>query len=129
MCGAVTFVARGVGDASACHCGMCRRWAGGPWIGAHVESIEWNGAAVTTIKSSEWAERGFCNQCGSGLFYRITADGDHKGMTSVSLGTLDDQSGIEMTREWFIDKKPDCYALEGERPRVTEAEAFAMFSQ
>jgi hypothetical protein len=46
---------------------------------------------------------------------------------SIAFGTLDDQSGFTMDKEWFFDKKPDAYNLEGERKRVTEAEAFAMF--
>ena len=129
MCGAVQFTAKDVSDeGSACHCGMCRRWAGGPWIGVSVKSVEWRGGdALQVVKSSAWAERGFCNRCGSGLFYRVTAEGKYQGMTSISLGALDDQSGITLTKEWFIDRKPDAYALEGDRKRVTEAEVAAMF--
>jgi hypothetical protein len=108
---------------------MCLRWAGGPWMGVHVTSIDWTSdATLATVKSSQWAERGFCNRCGSGLFYRLTAEGKLQGSTSVSLGALDDTSGITVVREWFIDKKPDCYSIEGERERITEAQAFAMFT-
>lgn len=107
---------------------MCLRWAGGPWIGVSVKSIDWQDrATVTTIQSSDWAERGFCNKCGSGLFYRITAEGPHHGAGSVSLGALDDGNGLSLTKEWFIDKKPDTYELAGERDCITEAQAFAMF--
>ena len=130
MCGAVTFTAKGVSaEGSVCHCGMCRRWAGGPWMGVSVDSIDWQkNDSLTTLQSSKWAERGFCSKCGSGLFYRLTADGKYQGMTSVSLGSLDDPSGITLTKEWFIDKKPDAYTLAGDRKKVTEAEVFAMFS-
>ena len=129
LCGAVTFTARGLSaEASACHCGMCLRWAGGPWIGVFTKAIDFGDeSAVTVAQTSAWAERGFCGKCGSGLFYRVTAEGEHHEVTSVSLGTLDDTSGVSLTKEWFIDRKPDVYALEGERTRVTEAEAMAMF--
>ncbi|HMR11168.1 MAG TPA: GFA family protein, partial [Polyangiaceae bacterium] len=83
---------------------------------------------LATIQSSKWAERGFCSRCGTGLFYRLTAEGKYHGVTSVSLGSLDDQSGISLSKEWFIDKKPAAYSFEGDRQRITEAEVFAMFS-
>ena len=130
MCGAVSYTAEGIEPhISACHCGMCRRWTGGPLLSTFAKEVRWRGEdAITTFKSSEWAERGFCSKCGSSLFYRITAPGKYQGMLSLAFGTLDDQTGFTMDKEWFFDKKPDAYTLEGERKRVTEAEAFAMFS-
>ena len=129
LCGAVVLLAKDIDPkASACHCGMCLRWAGGPWIGVPAKELVFgDDDAVGVVQSSAWAERGFCQRCGSGLFYRVTAEGKHQGMTSVSLGLLDDTSGITITKEWFIDKKPDAYALEGDRERFTEAEVLAMF--
>ena len=127
MCGAVSYSADVHDAISACHCEMCRRWAGGPLISIGTNSVTFSGEGnITTYTSSKWAERGFCNKCGSGLFYRITADGKYRGFTSVNFGTLDDQSGLEMNREWFSDRRPDAYAFAGERKQVTEAEAFAM---
>lgn len=79
------------------------------------------------VESSDWAERGFCGECGTNLFYRLTAPGKYQGVTSISLGTLDEQNGIPLVKEWFIDMKPDVYALEGDRQRVTSAEVMAMF--
>jgi hypothetical protein len=64
LCGAVSFVARGLQPdrASACHCGMCLRWAGGPWIAIFVESIDFTeDAGMTWVQSSDFAERGFCS--------------------------------------------------------------------
>ena len=111
-----------------CHCDMCRRWGSGPWIGASAQALEYEQQqTLGTIQSSAWAERAFCKKCGSSLFYRVTAEGKYQGLTSVAVGALDDQTGITITRETFIDKKPECYALEGDRERVTEAQVFAMF--
>ncbi len=45
-----------------------------------------------------------------------------KGATTVAMGTLDDQSGIEIVREWYIDLKPAAYALAGDRESLTEAQ-------
>lgn len=128
MCGAVTYTAEVHGQISACHCGMCRRWGSGPYLAIGADRVEWSGADdITTFTSSAWAERGFCAKCGSNLFYRITAEGKMQGFTSLAFGTLDDPSGVELTREWFIDKKPDAYTLAGERETITEAEVMAMF--
>jgi len=128
MCGAVTFTVEEVAmEASACHCGMCLRWAGGPWIGTQVKgfAVE-DDASLGVVVSSEWAERGFCRRCGSSLFYRITRGG-YEGNTSVSIGALDDTAGITLTMEYFIDVKPDTYGLAGERRRMTAAEIHAVF--
>jgi len=127
MCGAVKLMARGVSDeGSACHCGMCRRWSGGPFLGVSVKSLEPIEGEAMTIQSSEWAERGFCATCGSSLFFRITAPGKFHGMTSIAQGALDDSSGITVTTEWFHDLKPEGYALAGDAKRVTEAQVMAM---
>jgi hypothetical protein len=108
---------------------MCLGWAGGPWISLSVESIDWTSKeTLATFQSSEWAERGFCTRCGSSLFYRLTAEGKYKGVTSVSLGSFEDRSNVVLAKEWFIDKKPDAYEFAGERKTITEAEAMAMFT-
>jgi hypothetical protein len=126
----VSYTARGLEPTiKACHCGMCRRWSGGPYLSIGTSEVEWAGEdAITVFQSSEWAERGFCSTCGSGLYYRVTAPGPHHGRMHVAFGTLDDQSGLEMTMEFFIDIKPDAYAFAGERQRLTEAELMALFT-
>lgn len=106
---------------------MCRRWAGGPYLAAGPAEVQFKGEEnLTVIKSSDWAERGFCNKCGSSLFYRLTA-GEYAGLTNVGFGTLDDQSGFEMVREWYCDLKPDAYTFEGERERLTTEQINAKF--
>lgn len=127
LCGAVRYEATLSSEASACHCSMCRRWSGGLFMAVGAKDIAWSGETEPTVfVSSAWAERGHCAACGSALFYRMTA-GKFAGITSVSLGTLDDASGIEIAREFFIDRKPEAYALSGERPRLTTAQLEAMF--
>lgn len=129
LCGAVSYAAKGLEPTlAACHCAMCRRWTGGPLLAISTDDVAWVGDdKITTFKSSDWAERGFCSVCGSALFYRVTAPGPHQGRYHLAFGTLDDQSGFDMNIELFIDTKPEAYALAGERKRLTEAEVFAMF--
>jgi len=102
MCGAVTYTAKGLkAELSACHCGMCRRWTGGPLLSATSKDVAWEGEdKIQTFKSSDWAERAFCSVCGSALFYRVTADGPHHGMVAVAenldaaLGLAEEVEGL-----------------------------------
>tara|TARA_R110002051_G_scaffold67323_2_gene121828 strand:+ start:2857 stop:3138 length:282 start_codon:yes stop_codon:yes gene_type:complete len=82
---------------------------------------------LTTYTSSPWAERAFCGTCGCSIFYRVTAPGPHQGTYHVGLGTMDDTSGISLTEEIFIDRKPQGYAFAGDTRKMTEAEVMAMF--
>ena len=132
LCGAVTFTASELpSEAGACHCKMCRRHSGGVFIALRVPKgkITYSGSDnIGTFASSEWAERGFCKTCGSTLYYRVTASGRFRGDYHIAFGTLDDQSGITLSQELFIDRKPAGYAFAGDRKTMTEAEVFAMFA-
>lgn len=123
LCGAVSFTASGVTTHHhACHCAMCRRWGSGPYLGARVERIEFEGEAdITVYASSEWAERAFCAKCGSNLYYRFKQDGSRY----VSVGTFDDATPFVVSGEIYIDAKPPGYAFAGDHPRLTEAELLA----
>lgn len=126
LCGAVRFVVEKAGsEVDACHCSMCRRWAGGPIIALDCgDAISFEGAdSITRYRSSDWAERGFCKLCGSSLFYRLLQDGRY----AVSAGAFDDQTDFTLSGEIFIDDKPKYYDFAGDRCRMTGAEVFAMF--
>lgn len=127
LCGAVKFTAEiARREVDACHCGMCRRWSAGPYIGiGHDGPVTFEGAGcIGLYKSSDWAERGFCKVCGSSLFYHLLGT-DHY---SFSAGALDDQSGLALTAQIFIDEKPAYYDFANDTPKLTGAEVFAAFS-
>jgi len=114
----------------ACHCKMCRKFSGGIELGVQMPSagIAWEGDEnIGTFASSDWAERGFCKNCGSSLFWRLTAPGPHQGLLSLSAGSLDDLDGMDFVTEVYIDAKPDSHAFAGERQRLTEAQVMALF--
>lgn len=125
LCGAVRFTAGKVNDSyAACHCRMCQRWAGGPFLAAGAKDVQFVGAEhLATYRSSEWAERGFCRNCGSNIYYRaLDSDG-----YELCAGTFDVTQGLTMTEEIFVDRKPDGYAMAGDHPRLTEAETIARY--
>jgi len=75
-------------------------------------------------KSSDWAERGFCGNCGTNLFYRLVESDVHV----MSPGSLDDQSELSLTSQIFIDEKPDWYEFANETEKMTGAEVFAKYA-
>lgn len=126
LCGAVTVVAHDASDeVGACHCGTCRRWGGGPFMEIDCgSSVVWTGEeAIGVFQSSEWAERGFCNRCGTHLFYRIKETSQHM----VPIGLFGDDDTLVFDRQVFIDEKPAFYSFTETTTNLTGAEIFAMF--
>lgn len=128
MCGAVRFtLAEAPARFSACHCEMCRRWAGSAMLAFHVlpEAIRFsNEAQIRTLQSSDWAERAWCGRCGSGLYYRLTMEGA-PGEYAIPVGLLDEGADLEFTHEIYADKALGCFSYAGDHPRRTRAETLA----
>lgn len=126
LCGAVTVrMTPPKPHVEACHCSMCRRWGGGPFLSLKMVTdpeIE-GGEHIARYASSDWAERGFCRECGTHLFYYYKP----KGGYSFTVGLFDAASGFAFTQEIFIDDKPDCYAFAGQRERLTGQEVMENF--
>ena len=120
LCGAVTFRAEGVEPhVHACHCGMCRRWSGGPGLAATVGSVEFQGEEqIAVFDSSDWAARGFCKTCGTNLFYRLKEPQAY----FLWSGVFDDASAFELAGEIYIEEKPAFYGFVGDHPRQTGEE-------
>jgi hypothetical protein len=125
LCGAVSFTAEKVeSEISACHCRMCQQVSGGIFLTTPARGLKFEGEGhIAIYRSSDWAERAFCNKCGTHLFYRILESDEY----DMCVGTFDDLSGFTLTSEIFIDRKPDAYALAGEHQRLTEAETLEKY--
>lgn len=127
LCEAVSIVASTVSDkVGACHCGMCRRWTGGPLLALDCGSeVSFEGQEhISVFNSSAWAERGFCKQCGTHLFYRLKQNGQH----IVPVGLFDDLGTLEFDDQMFIDEKPEFYAFANKTHNMTGAEVFAKYA-
>ncbi|MCK8463397.1 GFA family protein [Aliiroseovarius sp. S1339] len=112
----------------ACHCDMCRRWAGSAFVEIDVEpgTLEVEGP-VKAFASSDWAERAWCDTCGTTLWYHLTLPG-HDDFYAISAGLVDDMGGLSMTKEIYIDRKPDGFAFAGNHVTQTKAEVEAQFA-
>ena len=127
LCGAVRFTAKPRNrHVDTCHCGMCRRWSAGPMFtldcGGTLKIEDTTHLGV--YRSSEWAERCFCKQCGTSLFYRLVG----KDTYAVSAETIDDKSGFVLTTQIFVDEKPSYYGFANKTKMMTGPEVFAAFA-
>ena len=106
LCGAVKLRARlKAPEVQACHCAQCRRWTGGgPLYAVRVEDLEIEGAdAISAYNHSEHGERAFCRICGSTLYWKLQG----RSVAFIAPGLLDDQSGLRVTEEIFVDHRAE----------------------
>ena len=76
LCGAIQFSARLPSKWCAhCHCGMCQKFHGAgyvTWVGFEQDQVEFTQGEdhLNWYQSSAGAQRGFCQRCGSSMFFR-----------------------------------------------------------
>ena len=125
LCGAVTVKATVTKPiVRACHCDMCRRHTSSMYMSLATDpgSEVFEGPAKS-FRSSDWAERGFCETCGSTLWYGTVADGQRH----IAAGLFDNAAGAPLKLEFFADQTPGGYALAGEHRKMSTAECEAAF--
>ncbi len=109
----------------ACHCSKCRKWGGGPFLSIDCgPGVNFDGDEnISVFNSSEWAERGFCKNCGTHLFYRLKGNGQY----IMPLGLFEDDGNFVFDHQIFIDEKPECYSFANETLMMTGAEVFEKY--
>lgn len=111
LCGHVRFTLTGpLRPVIYCHCNQCRKQTGHYLAATAVDldrlALEHPGR-VSWYSSSPEAMRGFCAQCGSGLFWQ--ADG--RDSISVLAGSLDDPSVLEQDRHIYMRQQGGYYVV------------------
>lgn len=90
QCGHIRYRAASLGRANLCHCRMCQRATGN----AFAPLVTAQGISFTTpparFASSDVAERGFCPNCGTPIFYAPVGSSD----VELMIGTLDDPNSV-----------------------------------
>lgn len=126
MCGAVKLDATAdKPNVTACHCDMCRKWASGPYLAVSCSNVTFESEDnVGRVRTSDWAERGFCTKCGSNLFYHLVGSDDY----FVSAGLFEDLSAFRMSLQVFTDSRPSYYEFAGKTEMMTGEEVFALFA-
>ena len=117
-CGAVVFETPQLREeVTFCHCSQCRRTSGHQWAATNApfDTLTFiNDEGLTWFASSDWARRGFCNQCGSSLFYRM--DGE-KGI-GIAAGCIDAPNPLKPGKHIFTADKGDYYELADDAPHI-----------
>ncbi|WP_108659680.1 GFA family protein [Acuticoccus kandeliae] len=123
-CGAVTFTADITAEhLGACHCTTCRRMNGGPFIVVEAHGLTYPAdAPLGVYNSSEWADRTYCQKCGTSLAYRLKG----QDMAFVGAYTFDPPLDMPLKGEVFIDEKPADYSFADDTQKITGPELFAM---
>ena len=126
LCGAVSFTSPDTKEIGVCHCGFCRRWSGGPFLGVHCgPKVEFTGTdQIAVYSSSDWAERAFCKKCGTHLYYKLLPTGEY----FVPAGAFD-SADFELTSQIYIDNKPAYYSLANQTAMLTEEQVIAQFTK
>ena len=103
QCGAVRFRVEGtLGDASVCHCRMCQKAFGGfyaPLVSTKGATCVWTRGTPARFKSSNFVERGFCDKCGTPLFY------DAPDGIALAIGAFDHPEAIVPTVQFGSEGK------------------------
>jgi hypothetical protein len=120
LCGGAAFEIYGKLDAVlACHCSQCAKTSGNFAAMTRCaddrlhmlsdESLAW-------FASSATVKRGFCNRCGSNLFWKQQGSGD----TYITAGSLDQPTGLKLSEHIFVASKSDFYDITDGLPQKDE---------
>jgi hypothetical protein len=116
LCGGVRYrVAGDLRDAIACHCTQCRKTTGhyGAFSACRNEDLVMEkDETLAWYDSSPGVRRGFCGKCGSTLFW----DDRSRDYVAVAAGSLDEPTGIKLTKHIFVADKGDYYRTDGITP-------------
>ncbi len=113
LCGAVSFKVRGpLRPTIACHCIQCRKQTGTYMSAtscADEDLVFTREDGLKWFRSSADAQRGFCKECGSVLFWKQ----DGSDATSISAGAIDGPSGAPLEGHIFCESAGDYYVIAG----------------
>ena len=120
LCGAVRFeVAGPLRPVVYCHCEQCRKTSG-HFVAATACNSE--DLKITIDRGLRWyrsspkAQRGFCQHCGSSLFWKP----DHDSYVSIMAGSLAAPTGLTSSRHIYVHMAADYYAINDELRQFNE---------
>lgn len=108
--------------ACICHCRMCQKAAGQPFMAfatVKQEHLNWTRGTPGTYRSSNLAQRGFCKDCGTPLTFKFEGD-----EISVTTGSLDDPMAAPPTVQYGVESMVAWCATLGDLPRVRTEDDF-----
>ncbi len=123
LCGAVRYEISGpMPWIVYCHCEQCRKTSG-HFVAATRVGLEdlhiIEDSGLEWYKSSDLADRGFCRQCGSSLFWRPT----HGKYMAVMAGALDAPTGLTSREHIYTADASDYYDFTDGLPQFSQNHA------
>ena len=120
LCGAVAYeIAGELQPGIVCHCRECRRQSGHVAAAAAAERdtvVMTRDDGLKWYRASDFAQRGFCGNCGSTLFWRR----DESPLVHVLLGSLDTPAGTTLATHFWVSEKGDYYEIADDLPQLKE---------
>lgn len=115
LCGAVAFSLPGpAGDIIACHCTQCRKLSGhySASFDADETTLSWHRReGLAEYRTPGGGQRGFCDRCGSSLWFRSAA-----GEFSIEAGSVTGPTGGRLAEHIFVADKGDYYEVTDSLP-------------
>ena len=118
LCGVVRYeISRPLGSADHCHCSMCRRQHGAAfstYVDVPPEDFRWSDgeSQVKVYEVESGAGWCFCLVCGSSLAGSVNGR-----VTSVTLGTLQEQVDLKPACHIFVGSKASWYPITDDLPQ------------
>lgn len=118
LCGAISFsLSPPWRHVVVCHCRQCARWTGSVVAATAVplENLNLTGGsdALKWYAASSHADRGFCSNCGSSLFWRRR----DKARISILAGALEPPTRLTIGAHVFVADKSDFYEIGDAAPQ------------
>lgn len=88
-----------------CHCSLCQKHSGSAYLTVTcvpAGDFKWVAKPAGRYASSQSVIRRFCSNCGTPMTWEST---EHSDIANVSLGTLDDTSGLAISYEVYVDNR------------------------
>ncbi len=121
-CGGVRYAVNGpLRDVIACHCEQCRRTSGHFVAATACRRKYFQLTSQDTLRwysAVEGYRRGFCNHCGSSLFFEEIG-GER---VSIAAGSLDKNQGLKLGAHIFTAEAGDYYQIDPAIPSSPGAE-------
>jgi hypothetical protein len=104
-----------------CHCSMCRRHSGAPvlaFVHFPKAAFSWIGREPQRFRSSRYAERGFCPECGSTISMREEVLSDR---VQICVGTLDTPDQVRIDDHVWTQQRIAWFDVKDDLPRFSQS--------
>lgn len=104
-----------------CHCEYCRKHSGAPclsFVHFPVDGFSWLGAQPQRYRSSRYAERGFCSECGSTVSMHEEVLEDR---VQIALGSLDEPDKVRPDDHVWTESQIPWFVVEDDLPRFPKS--------